>query len=156
MSEAEEIICPCGSGRAENACCGPLIEGLCPAETAEALMRSRYTAYVKGDAEYLIKSWHPKYRPVELNLENSKITWQGLEIVNTQAGLVGDTQGVVEFIARFERTGQPGKVQERSRFQFEQGQWLYLDGDLKSSAIPGRNSPCPCGSGKKYKHCCGR
>ena len=119
-------------------------------------MRSRYFAYVKGNAEYLLKSWHPKYRPAELNLENSQVNWLGLQIVRTQAGLVRDAQGVVEFIARFEQAGKTGMVQERSRFVFEHGQWLYLDGDLKSSEKPGRNSPCPCGSGKKYKHCCGR
>lgn len=156
MSDNENNTCLCGSGRPEVTCCGAAIDGSQPAETAEALMRSRYYAYVKGNAEYLLKSWHPKYRPAELNLEKSQINWLGLQILQTQAGLVGDAQGVVEFIARFEQAGKPGMVQERSRFVFEHGQWLYLDGDLKSSEKPGRNTLCPCGSGKKYKHCCGR
>lgn len=156
MSGSEKNLCVCGSGHLEADCCGPLIGGLRRAETAVALMRSRYSAYVKGNAEYLQKSWHPKYRPEELNLDSDQITWQGLEIVSTRDGLVGDTQGVVEFIARFERAGKTGMVQEHSRFLYENGQWLYLDGDLKSPEKLGRNSPCPCGSGKKYKRCCGQ
>lgn len=156
MSGDEKNLCVCGSGDPEADCCGPLIEGLRPAETAVALMRSRYSAYVKGNTEYLLNSWHPKYRPDELNLNSDQLTWQGLEIVSTRAGLAGDTQGVVEFIARFEQAGKMGMVQEHSRFLYEHGQWLYLDGDLKSSEKPGRNSPCPCGSGKKYKRCCGQ
>ena len=156
MSNAEKNACPCGSGRLEVACCGPVIEGSITAATAEALMRSRYTAYVKGDSDYLLKSWHSKYRPTELALGDSQIHWTGLQILQTQAGQPGDTQGMVEFIARFERDGQRAMVQERSRFQYQQGRWLYLDGDLKTPAQPGRNSSCTCGSGKKYKRCCGR
>lgn len=156
MSKVEKNICFCGSGLPETACCGPVIEGSRPAASAEALMRSRYTAYVKGDTGYLLKSWHPKHRPAELNLEDSPICWTGLEILQIQDGQTGDVQGIVEFIARYEQAGQAGEVRECSRFLFEQGQWLYLDGDLKSNEKQGRNSPCPCGSGKKYKACCGR
>jgi len=156
MSKVEKNTCFCGSGLPEAACCGPIIEGSRPAVSAEALMRSRYTAYVKGDTDYLLKSWHPKHRPAELKLEVNRICWTGLEILQIQAGQNGDVQGMVEFIARYEQEGLAGQVRECSRFLFEQGQWLYLNGDLKSSQKAGRNSPCSCGSGKKYKRCCGR
>ncbi|MFW2373925.1 MAG: YchJ family protein [Gammaproteobacteria bacterium] len=156
MTEIEKNTCPCDSGHPEASCCGPVIEGLQSAASAEALMRSRYTAYVRGDREYLLKTWHPKHRPAELTLEDTGLHWTGLQVLQTEAGQPGDTQGVVEFIARYERAGNRGMVQERSRFLYVQGHWLYLDGDLKSTEKPGRNSSCPCGSRKKYKRCCGR
>lgn len=155
MSESKINLCPCGSSRPEASCCGPVIAGAESVKTAEALMRSRYVAYVQGNAEYLLNSWHGKFRPPELDLKQSQIHWCELQILQTQGGQPGDRQGTVEFIARYEQDGQAGQVQELSRFEFVQGQWLYLDGDLKATEKPGRNSPCPCGSGKKYKRCCG-
>lgn len=133
----------------------PIIAGQAPAVTAQQLMRSRYTAYVRADGAYLAASWHPSTRPVPLELGGA-IQWQGLAVVSCKAGLEMDNRGSVEFIARYQHQGVPGQVHENSRFVREQGVWFYLDGDLKTAAATGRNDPCPCGSGRKFKKCCGR
>jgi len=117
-------------------------------------MRSRYTAYVLENSDYLLRSWHPHTRPTSLHLKTGEVRWTGLTIINIKAGRAGDKKGEVEFIASYEQSGQDGRVQENSHFVFEQGQWFYLDGDLRNEVKAGRNSPCPCGSGKKFKKCC--
>jgi len=118
-------------------------------------MRSRYTAYVLGNVDYLAASWHPSTRPQPLEL-GSDIEWLGLEVLSYKAGLANDSKGSVEFIARYQQQGRMGQAHENSRFVREQGVWLYLDGDLKTASVAGRNDPCTCGSGKKFKKCCGR
>ena len=156
--------CPCGSGAAEAACCGPLLAGR-PAATALALMRARYTAYVRGAIDYLMETHAPPGRD---QLDRAAITawsrdtqWLGLEIVATSAGGADDAAGIVEFIARGVTRGAPFAQRERSQFRREGGAWRYVDGEVvdepvRRAAAPGRNDPCPCGSGKKYKHCCGK
>jgi SEC-C motif-containing protein len=147
--------CECGSGKPADACCGPCISGAMPAMTAEALMRSRYTAYVRCDSAYLLKTWHPSTRPLQLELESGEILeWRGLEIVKS-------SRNKVEFIARYHADGINQVAHEVSRFVYEQEQWFYLSGKHLASGLattarsrPGRNAQCPCGSGKKYKHCC--
>jgi SEC-C motif-containing protein len=120
-------------------------------------MRSRFTAFVLGDSAYLLASWHPSTRPVELDLGDDATEWQGLTILSAEAGMQGDIKGVVEFAARYCRQEREGVLHERSRFLFETGKWFYLDGDIQPDkpSRTGRNAPCPCGSGKKYKRCCG-
>lgn len=132
----------------------PILLGLVRASTAEALMRSRYTAYVLGNVPYLLDSWHGSTRPAGIDIEPEKTQWQGLTIVNTEAGLSADSTGKVEFIARYQQDGKPGMLHERSHFVCEQDQWFYVDGEMKESLKTGRNEPCFCGSGKKYKRCC--
>lgn len=126
-------------------------------------MRSRYCAFVHKNATYLLASWHPSTRPDEIDLESDPIEWLGLTVVKTSNGRKGDIRGEVTFRARFEHQGEPkepnesGELVERSRFVQEEGYWFYLDGELPQSGRVekvGRNSPCPCGSGKKYKRCC--
>lgn len=154
--EARTTDCPCGSGRALGTCCGPLLDGE-PAATAEQLMRSRYTAYALGFGDYVLRTWHGSTRPAAL--DTALPVWQGLEIVAAEAGGVGDEAGTVEFRARYLDRGRPGVLHETSRFAREHGRWVYVDGRLHpavSKAAPGRNRPCPCGSGRKYKRCCGR
>ena len=99
--------------------------------------------------------------PTKIRAEQS--TWLGLEIVDTEAGGMDDENGVVEFIARFTEKGQPKQHHERSRFSKHAGRWYYLDGEVPKPQTQrhegpkvGRNDPCPCGSGKKYKKCCGK
>ena len=133
----------------------PVIQGVRPAATAEALMRSRYTAYVIENGDYLLDSWHESTRPGSLDIETGQIEWLGLSIVRTEHGQPGDQQGVVEFVARYQQQGKPGEIHEASRFIFENGRWFYLDGQFKPALKMGRNQPCFCGSGKKYKRCCG-
>lgn len=158
---SEQPSCPCGSGRDYAHCCGVFHRGERLATTAEALMRSRYAAYVHGNSAYLMQTWHASTRPEQLALSDQPV-WQRLEILDCVAGQVGDIDGVVEFIAQYQSEQGPGSLRERSRFRCEQGAWFYLDGqvDTSTQASPevkiGRNAPCPCGSGKKYKHCCGR
>jgi SEC-C motif-containing protein len=165
----QNMKCPCGSGLQLKECCGPIIEGDDGAATAEQLMRTRYSAYVLGEATYLGKTWHPSTCPGEMVMEE-QLDWLGLEVVKCIAGLEGDEEGKVEFIARYRAGEQDGELHELSRFVKEDGQWLYLDGDIKQDNFEtdmvgqrlqggakkvGRNAPCPCGSGKKYKRCCG-
>ncbi len=114
-------------------------------------MRSRYCAYVRGDAAYLRASWHPRSCPAELDLAQQP-RWQRLEIISCDRGQPDDKEGTVEFKAFH----AGGCLHERSRFLREQGRWLYLDGVQPKVVKPGRNQACPCGSGRKYKQCCGR
>lgn len=119
--------CPCGSGTSYSRCCQPFHLGT-PAPTAEALMRSRYAAYVYRLVDYLLATWHPDTRPEVLDLDEDPPTrWLGLEIKHTEQS--GDT-AVVEFVARFKVNGKAQRLHERSRFSRSDGRWLYVDGDL--------------------------
>jgi SEC-C motif-containing protein len=121
--------CPCGSGRPYAACCGPLHAGSGPALTAEALMRSRYSAYVLKLADYLLASWHPSTRPATLDLaEDDGTKWLGLEIKRSQQQ--DEHHATVEFVARYRVAGRGHRLHENSRFVREDGRWLYLDGDI--------------------------
>jgi len=160
--------CPCGSEKDYDACCGPVIAGA-PAATAEALMRSRYTAYVKGEIDHIFGTYDPKVAResdrTATERWSKESTWHGLKIVATERGGPGDDEGVVEFMASHaDRKGGPVLVHhERARFARSgpDRRWLYVDGDtVKPAPVqreerPGRNEPCSCGSGKKYKKCCG-
>jgi len=148
-------LCPCGQGGGLQDCCLPFINGLRPADSAEALMRSRYTAYVIGDAAYLSASWHATTRPARIDV-HTDIEWLGLTVLSSQAGRVGDLKGRVEFMARYKQQNFTGQVRENSRFIKEQGTWYYLDGDMKAATDISRNASCSCGSGKKFKKCCGQ
>ena len=122
--------CPCGSGYAMEACCAPYIAGLAPAPTALALMRSRYTAYTLGSTRYLLDTWHPRTRPDAVAPGDGR-RWLGLRIVATTAGGADDSEGSVEFVARFKVGGRARRLREASRFVREDGRWLYVDGDLR-------------------------
>lgn len=157
--------CPCGSGQAYESCCEPYITGKEPAPTAEALMRSRYTAFAVKNVDYLGDTLAPEskhdYDENQVKTWAETSTWLGLEIVSTSKGLADDEIGNVEFIAKFRQQGAIHTHHEASRFEKRDGHWLYLDGDIvppmpiKKDKKIGRNEPCPCGSGKKYKKCCG-
>lgn len=153
--------CPCNSGVAFGDCCEPLISGKRFALSAAALMRSRYTAYVLRHIPYLLASWHPATRPMAIDPATIP-DWQGLEVMRTEKGGEADTAGVVEFTATALTRKGPCLLHEVSRFVKEDGHWFYVDGELPGAVVPaermarqvGRNDPCPCGSGKKYKRCC--
>ncbi|HEY0721074.1 MAG TPA: YchJ family metal-binding protein [Gammaproteobacteria bacterium] len=150
--------CPCGSGLTYQACCSRYHDGLA-APSAEALMRSRYSAYVLKLAEYLRATWHSSTRPATLSFASDEPKWCGLQILHTCGGSESERQGEVEFIARWISVdGKCGALHERSRFLREEGRWFYLDGELFPTVAMkvSRNAPCPCRSGKKFKQCCGR
>lgn len=122
--------CPCGFGEAYDECCGRVHAGDTRAATAEALMRSRYSAFAVGDTAYLLRSWHPRTRPAMRSLD-SEVTWERLEIVATSDGGPLHTEGTVEFRAHYRTAeGQRGQQHEVSRFLRHDGQWTYLDGEL--------------------------
>ena len=124
-------------------------------------MRSRYSAYARGTIDYVERTTAPEAR-ADFDrgaAENwAKLsTWLGLRIVSTERGEPDDDKGVVEFVATYETGGE--RVDHRERSQFRKtadGQWLYISGAAPELTKVGRNDPCPCGSGKKYKKCCGR
>ena len=157
--------CPCGSGVAYSDCCEPVISGARPAETAEQLMRARYSAYAGVQMDFIFESTHPDHRRgydhkgTEEWAKNSE--WLGLEIVDTQAGGRDDAAGRVEFIVRFREKGIQREHHECAHFKRENGSWFFTDGSMVrpkpiiASKI-GRNEPCSCGSGLKFKKCCGR
>ncbi|MGZ4467890.1 MAG: YchJ family protein [Nocardioidaceae bacterium] len=121
--------CPCGSGTAYGGCCGPLHDGGA-APTAEALMRSRYSAFAIGHVDHLFRTWHPRTRPADLS-DTPDVTWEGLEVLRTTAGGAADDTGTVEFRARFRgRDGAPHLLHETSRFERRAGRWVYVDGDV--------------------------
>lgn len=119
--------CPCGSGREYAACCGPFIVGAEFPPTAEALMRSRYSAFVHGAADYLLRTWHPETRPRRLELVSGQPKWSGLEVLGWREDAEAGT-AEVEFIARFKQVGRAGRLHEVSRFRRLAGAWLYVDG----------------------------
>lgn len=126
--------CPCGSGQPYAACCGLYIDGGQRPETAECLMRSRYTAYTLKREPYLLRTWHASTRPGELGLgEDGATKWLGLEVIRAEAGGAGDAQGSVEFVARYKVNGKAGRLREVSRFTRENGQWSYVDGEVPPS-----------------------
>lgn len=122
----------------------------------EHLMRSRYCAFVMQDADYLIKTWHPSCGAAALRAELiagfAHTEWLGLTVFE-HCWQDADNIGFVSFVARFTEGGKTGAIIERSRFLKENGQWYYIDGTRPQF---GRNDPCPCGSGKKFKKCCGQ
>ena len=156
--------CTCGSGRLYTECCEPYISGRAKAPTAESLMRSRYSAYVEHAIDYIINTCvHRGKEDIDYNSTrdwSEKSTWLGLNIIATEKGGITDTEGTVEFEASYERDGLKDIHHERALFKKENGDWLYVEGTIsprtivRSAAKIGRNDPCPCGSGKKYKHCC--
>ncbi len=164
-----DATCPCRVIDAEKRdyadCCKPYLEEGKPAPTAEALMRSRYTAFAQGDIDYLEETLAPGTRD---DFDRKAIThwakqsqWLGLEVLSAEDGRESDEKGYVEFVAHFGLEGERYAHRERSLFGKVDGRWYFQEeANRKSQPIvkgaqPGRNDPCPCGSGKKYKKCCG-
>ncbi len=156
--------CPCGTNKALEECCGVYIDGGA-APSAEALMRSRYTAYVLGKGDYLAhtltESQRADFDIEEFNDNASETKWLGLEIRNTTDGGEKDKVGTVEFVATYRSQKEKVGHHELARFTREDGRWVFSDCIMNPKEPPrvsqkvGRNEPCPCGSGKKFKKCCG-
>jgi SEC-C motif-containing protein len=158
------MTCPCGTDRPFERSCGPFLGGA-PAPTAEELMRSRYTAYTRHDIEYIVATHDPATRgDIDRDVTEQwsrESEWLGLTVLAAEAGGRDDETGMVEFVARYRAKGHELSHHERSQFKKVDGRWHYFDGQVvkpapvKAAAVPGRNDPCPCGSGKKYKRCHG-
>ncbi len=145
------MLCPCGSEKSYQACCEPLHKGLATAETPEALMRSRYGAFALGRAEYLYDTSLPEHHAPDeleqLRAQMGQVEWLKLDVIDAH-------DDIVEFKAYYRDAGGLHLLHEKSRFVMLGGRWFYDTGELYNSKIE-RNEPCPCGSGKKYKKCCG-
>ena len=156
--------CPCGSGKKYSECCEPIIKGTEKAPTAEALMRARYSAYVAHEIDFIINSCEEGEGIADIDKEateewSRQSKWQGLKILRTEEK--GD-EGVVEFIADYTLNQMIEHHHEIAGFKKFNGEWKNVAGNIITETVKrdgekiGRNDPCPCGSGKKYKKCCGR
>jgi SEC-C motif-containing protein len=159
--------CPCGSKLQYSQCCEPVIKGEQLATTAQQLMRSRYSAYAMKELDHIYQSTHPSKRDNydEKGTRNwsEKSQWEGLEIISTKAGEENDTTGTVEFIAHFTYRNNKQYHHESADFIKEEGKWYFNEGHMvpqkplvRENPKIGRNDPCTCGSGLKYKKCCGK
>ena len=159
-------LCPCGSQVVYTECCKPLIAGELTATTAEQLMRARYSAYVKKELDYILTSLHPEHRS-DFDEKSSRTwaesaVWHGIRILKTSGGGADDSEGEVEFVVSYTEKGLKQEHHELSSFKKEGGAWYFVTGKTMpkpvSRAVPktGRNEPCSCGSGKKFKKCCGK
>ncbi len=161
MTDADSP-CPCTSGKTFSDCCGPYLSGEKIAPTAESLMRSRYSAYATGNIDYLhdtlVEDTRGDFDRDAAVEWSAAATWTGLEIKSTENGKANDSDGYVEFVARFTQDEQERLHHETGHFVKIGGRWLYADGYNGTRPVRvdkiGRNDPCPCGSGKKYKKCC--
>jgi SEC-C motif-containing protein len=120
--------CHCGNSASYTDCCGRFISGGEDAATAEQLMRSRYSAFVEADEDYLLATWHPDTRPSRVRLDPAQ-RWLGLSIKSTESGLEADDTGTVEFVARYKVQGRGHRLHEVSRFEKIDGRWYYLKGE---------------------------
>jgi len=127
--KTKPMLCSCNSLKPYAECCARYVENAEPAPTAEALMRSRYTAYTLLREDYLLATWHPTTRPASLNLaEDAKTKWLGLEVKRHESQ--DSEHAIVEFVARYKVNGRAYRLHEVSRFVRENGRWFYLDGDV--------------------------
>lgn len=163
----DTALCPCDKKLPYAECCEPVIRGKKAAATAADLMRARYSAFVKQEIDFILGSVMPA-RKADLDRKEteewSKNTdWAGLEILRTEKGEAGDETGVVEFQAKFNVDGELKAHHEIATFEKVQGHWLFDDGRPPGVVTfrhegprVGRNDPCHCGSGKKFKKCHGK
>lgn len=134
-------------------------------KTAEELMRARYSAFETGDIDFIVETHHPETKS-DMDIEETKrwaleSEWVGLEIISTEEGTENDEEGIVEFKVSYKENGKDIIHHEKSKFIKVDGQWLYhgwlpLQGTIVKDEKIGRNDPCLCGSGKKYKKCCAK
>lgn len=146
-----------------DSCCGPLLSGERQAASAVALMRARYTAYATGEVDFVLRTQEAGEVDREATETWSRESeWLGLDVVGSEGGAEDDDEGTVEFIARYRHKGEEHAHHEEASFRRVGGTWQLVDGKLCNSTFRrttpkiGPNQPCPCGSGKKYKKCCGK
>ncbi len=154
-------LCPCGNPNTYETCCERIHANHENADHPEALMRSRYSAYVLGLTDFIINTYHPSCNAERLreSLEQAPACeWKKLEVLSSSVEKKG-TCGYVEFKAHYIENNKPECLHEKSRFLREEKEgkalWFYIDGIYPKQEKLGRNDPCSCGSGKKFKRCCG-
>ncbi|WP_341236615.1 YchJ family metal-binding protein [uncultured Limnobacter sp.] len=132
VQKNKSLLCPCGKGSYAS-CCEPFHINVALPPTAEALMRSRYSAYAMGLSDYVLSTWHASTRPNQLDLQQELAQGQWLGL-NVKGHWPQGKHAEVEFVARYKpHSGPASRLHERSRFVQENGQWFYVDGDLFSS-----------------------
>lgn len=161
-----QSLCPCGSALKYAECCAPLHQNKKLAATAEELLRARYCAFPALEIDFVVNTHHSRTRAeinrsdIETWAKGSK--WLGLSIHEKEAGLATDTKGSIVFCARYETQGKAQEHWEKALFEKEGQEWRFVDvesaklGTVKRTEPKvGRNDPCSCGSGKKFKKCHG-
>ena len=159
--------CPCGSSQTASNCCMPIIEGKRKPATATDLLRARYSAFALGRVDFVLETHHSRTRHEvkreEIEDWSKGSEWLGLSVHETEAGGENDEKGTIVFCAEYKADGKIVKHWEQSLFEKENGAWRFVDArGVKNEPIrrdgpkAGRNDPCPCGSGQKYKKCCGK
>ncbi len=159
-------LCHCGSAKCLEECCLPIINGEMQARTPEELMRARFTAHCLRNYQFLVDSTHPEHRDGvsfdEIEKWASHVNWDSLEVHRATPG-TDDATGEVSFTAHYSVRDIPQELREDSTFAKIDDKWFYVDGHVhgqdpyvRETPKVGRNEPCPCGSGAKYKKCCGR
>ena len=136
MQATQTNNCPCGSNNTYADCCGPFLSGKVFPLTAQQLMRSRYTAFTLANADYILRTYHPKTRPLRQRNQIASwaksVRWLGLQVMNWSLGSEDDQTGYVEFKAHFIENGKPGHIHENSFFKRENGKWTYVSGQHQS------------------------
>ncbi|UXI02125.1 YchJ family metal-binding protein [Photobacterium sp. TY1-4] len=167
-------LCPCGSKQPLSACCQPVHLDPCHAQHPEQLMRARYSAHVLGLVDFVVATYHPSCEAEQHRdaiAESVHSEWLELAVISSE--IADNGEGFVEFKATYRDGDETYCLHEKSRFVREpvgeRQQWYYIDGDYPNAGEPeipaattpassnkvGRNDPCPCASGKKFKKCCG-
>lgn len=164
MLDIAVTSCRCHSGKLYQECCQPIHEDMQRALVPEQLMRARYCAHELGLIDFVVNTYHPSCQARDERneiAESIKGGWCKLEVVSAEPGHNED-EGYVTFNAYFLEDKRQYSFTEKSRFLRENGQWFYIDGEMYDYPLPvkketlGRNDPCRCGSGKKFKKCCGK
>ena len=160
------MTCTCGLPGTFDTCCGPFLAGTVLPPTAEALLRARYSAFVKGNIDYIVDT-HTEATRKDLDRRtieawSTQSEWLGLEILGQEGGAANDETGTIDFVARFRVQGQDQEHHEIATFAKADNRWWFVDGAQpvepsfrRTEPKIGRNDPCSCGSGKKFKKCCG-
>ncbi len=160
--------CPCGSGQTLEACCEPYISGREKPAEAESLMRARYTAHTQANMGFILRTHHPATR-TDID-ENATARWardsewMNLAVISVEGGSAEDTEARIEFMAHYRDPQKRRQTHhELGVFERYQGDWYFRDAEMpdiqpfkRDEPKLGRNDPCHCGSGKKYKKCCGK
>lgn len=159
--------CACGSAQSFDDCCAQYIDGKAQPATAEALMRARYTAHTVGNMAYILRTHHPATRTEIDEAATAKWAresdWLDLSIMDVAGGGAEDDNAQIEFMAKYrDAAGRRHTHHELALFEKHHGQWYFRDAELpdiqqfkRDQPKQGRNDPCACGSGKKFKKCCG-